>query len=87
MHGAEYLSDEETLCHAIIRGEVIEQTVRDLERSSSEFERERDGARDAASVREDAYGELEDLSTPIRRRNPLWRTGNRHRRQHTVHRT
>ena len=83
MHGAEYLSDEEMLCRATTREEELERTVRELERSASELERERD----AAYVWEDAYGELEELSTSIRRRNPLWRTGDSHRRQHTVHRT
>ncbi len=86
MHGPEYLSNEKVLCRAIIREEELERTVRELERSASELERERDGARDAAYVREDAYGELEELSTSISRRNPLWRTGDCHRRQHTVHR-
>ena len=76
MHGAEYLNDEEMLCRATIREEELERTVRELERE-----------RDAAYVWEDAYEELEELSTSIRRRNPLWRTGDSHRRQHTVHRT
>ncbi len=76
MHGAEYLNDEEMLCRATIREEKLERTVRELERE-----------RDATYVWEDAYEELEELSTSIRRRNPLWRTGDSHRRQHTVHRT
>ena len=76
MHGAEYLNDEEMLCRATIREEKLERTVRELERE-----------RDATYVWEDAYEELEELSTSIRRRNPLWRTGDSHRRQPTVHRT
>ena len=87
MQGAEYLSNEEMLCRAIIREEELERTVRESERSAPELERERDGATDAAYVREDAYGELEGLSTSISRRNSLRRTGDRHRRQHMVHRT
>ena len=86
MHGLEYLSNEKVLCRAIIREEELERTVRELERSASKLERKRDRAKDAAYVREDAYGELEELSTSITLRNPLWRTGDSHRRQHTVHR-
>ncbi len=58
MHGPEYLSDDELLRCAIMREDELERTVRDLEWSSSELERERDEAREAASASRDAYKEL-----------------------------
>ena len=50
MHGLEYLSDDELLRRAFIRGDGLERTVRELERSASGLERERDEARDALSA-------------------------------------
>ena len=58
MHG-EYLSDDELLRRAIIRGDDLERTVRDFERTASELEEELAEARDAASVSEVAYRMLE----------------------------
>ena len=58
MCGPAYLSDEDLLRNAIIKGVDLERIVRELERSASELERERDEARDAASARRDAYEEL-----------------------------
>ena len=58
MHGLEYLSDDELLRRAFIRGDGLERTVRELERSASGLERERDEARDAASASEEAHHKL-----------------------------
>ena len=55
MQGPEYLSDEELPRRAIAREDELERTVRGLERSASELERERDEARDAASASRHAY--------------------------------
>ena len=60
MHGPEYMSDEELLERTIVNLDESERTVRRLRRTAAELERERDEARDAASAREDAYGELEE---------------------------
>ena len=60
MHGPEHLSDEELLRRAIAREDEIQRTVRQLERSASELERERDEAREAASASRRPYEELEE---------------------------
>ena len=44
----------------IVREGELERTVRELGRSSSELERERDEARDAAAVSRDTYEELDE---------------------------
>ena len=59
MHGPEYLSDDELLRRAITRADDLERTVRRLEQTASELERERDEARAAASASEEAYRTLE----------------------------
>ena len=63
----EYITDEELLRRTIDREHELEQTVRELEQSVSEWklrasdlERERDEARDAASASGRAYEELEE---------------------------
>ena len=65
MYG-EYLSDDELLRRAIIRGDDLERTVRDFERTASELEEELAEARDAASVSEVAYRMLETAYTEER---------------------
>ena len=60
MHGSEYPSDEELLRGAIMREDELERTVRRLERSASELERERDEARDAAFASRNAHEEMEE---------------------------
>ena len=59
MHGPEYLSDDELLRRAFIREAELERTVRGLEQSASELERERDEARATASASKDAHRKLE----------------------------
>ena len=66
MHGAEYLSDEELLRRAVARENELEQTVRELEHSvsewklrASELERERDEAMESATTARGPYLELE----------------------------
>ena len=59
MLGPEDSSDEELLRRAIVREDELERTVRDLEQSASELERERDEAREAAVTSGQAYAELE----------------------------
>ena len=60
MHGPGYLDDEELLRRSIMREDELEQTVRELGRSTSELEGEQDEAREAASASRDAYEELEE---------------------------
>ena len=60
MLGPEGPSDEELLRRAIVREDELERTVRELEQSASELERERDGAREAAAASRGAYEELEE---------------------------
>ena len=60
MHGPAYLTDEELLRRAIVREDDIERTVRELEQSASELERERDKAKDVASASRRAYTEMEE---------------------------
>ncbi len=59
MHGPEYLSDDELLRLAFNREDELKRAMRQLERATTELERERDEARDAASASEEAYRELE----------------------------
>ena len=66
MHGPEYISNEELLRHAVAREEELERTVRDLERSvsewklrASELERERTEARESAATARGPYVKLE----------------------------
>ena len=66
MHGPEYLSDEELLRRSASREEELQRTVRELEQSisewqvrASEFERERDEARESATTANRPYYELE----------------------------
>ena len=66
MEGPEYLSDEELLRRSIAREEELQRTVRELERSvsewqirASELEGERDEARESAAVANRLYHELE----------------------------
>ena len=58
MDGPEYVGDDELLRGAITRGDELERTVRGLEQTASELERERDEAREVASASKDAYEEL-----------------------------
>ncbi len=60
MQGPEYPDDEDLLRRAIMRGNELAGRVRELERSASELELERDEARDAASATRDAYEELDE---------------------------
>ena len=60
MHGPEYPDDEDLLRRAIMRGDELAGRVRELERSASELELERDEARDPASATRDAYEDLEE---------------------------
>ena len=66
MHGPAYLSDEELLRRSVAREEELQRTVRQLERSvsewqlrASELERERDEARESAATASRPYHELE----------------------------
>ena len=59
MHGPEYLSDDELLRLAFNGEDELKRAMRQLERATTELERERDEARDAASASEEAYRELE----------------------------
>ena len=61
MHGPKYMSDEELLRHSVIKLDECERTVRRLRQTIPELERERDEARDAATLREEAYKELEEV--------------------------
>ena len=58
MLGPEDPSDEELLRRAIVREDELQRTVRELDRSASE--RERDEARDAAAASRQVYAELEE---------------------------
>ena len=60
MEGPEYVSDEELLRRSLAREDKLQRTVWELDRQASELERERDEARDAASVNRQAYEELEE---------------------------
>ncbi len=66
MEGPDYLSDEELLLRSLAREEELQRTVRELERSLSEWqlrasglERERDEARESAANANRPYYELE----------------------------
>lgn len=67
MHGPEYLGDGELLRRSVAREEELQRTVRELERSvsewqikASELERERDEARESAAVANRPCHELEE---------------------------
>ena len=67
MHGPEYLSDEELLRRSVAKEEELQRTVRELERSltewqirASELERDRDEARESATTANRPYYELEE---------------------------
>ena len=59
MEGPEYVSDDELLRRSLVREDKLQRTVWELDRRSSELERERDEARDAASASGRAYEEME----------------------------
>ena len=66
MEGPEYVSDEELLRRSLAREEELQRTVRELERSlsewqlrASELERERDEAQESAANANRPYYELE----------------------------
>ena len=59
MEGPEYVSDDELLRRSLVREDKLQRTVWELDRRSSELERERDKARDAASASGRAYEEME----------------------------
>ena len=66
MHGPEYLSDEELLRRSIAREDELQRTVRELERSVSEWksrayelERERDEVRESAATARGPYVKLD----------------------------
>ncbi len=66
MEGPEYVSDEELLYRSLAREEELRRTVRELEQSVSEwqlratdFERDRDEARESAANANRPYYELE----------------------------
>ena len=66
MEGPEYVTDEELLRRAVAREDELQQTVRELEQSvsewqlrASELERERDEARESAATANRPYHELE----------------------------
>ena len=59
MEGPEYVSDDELLRRSLVREDKLQRTVWELDRRSSELERERDEARDAASASGRTYEEME----------------------------
>ena len=66
MEGPDYVTDEELLRRAVAREDELQQTVRELEQSvsewrlrASELERERDEARESAATANRPYHELE----------------------------
>ncbi len=80
MHGPEYPDDEELLRRAIIREDELERTVRKLERSASELERERDKAKTVASASEGAHRKLEiaydeEYAAHLRTKRMAWTLG------------
>ena len=67
MQGPEYLSADELLRRSVAREEELQRTVRELERSvsewqirASELERERDEARESAAVANRPYHQVEE---------------------------
>ena len=60
MEGPEYVSDDELLRRALVREDKLQRTVWELDGRTSELERERDEAREAASANRQAYEELEE---------------------------
>ena len=60
LEGPEYVSDDELLRRSLARGDKLQRTVWELDGRASELERERDEARNAASVSRQAYEEMEE---------------------------
>ena len=60
LEGPEYVSDNELLRRSLVREDKLQRTVWKLDGRTSELERERDEARETASVSGRAYEELEE---------------------------
>ena len=60
LEGPEYVSDDELLRRSLVREDKLRRTVWELDGRASELERERDEAREAASVSRRAYEEMEE---------------------------
>ena len=54
------MSDDELLRRSLVREDKLRRTVWELDGRASELERERDEAREAASVSRRAYEEMEE---------------------------
>ena len=61
LEGPEYVSDDELLRRSLVREDKLQRTVWELDGQASELERERDEARESASVSRQAYEELEEV--------------------------
>ncbi len=60
LEGPEYVSDAELLRRSLAREDKLQRTMWELDGRASEFERERDEARDVASASRRAYEEMEE---------------------------
>ena len=60
LEGPEYVSDDELLRRSLVREDKLQRTVWELDGRASELERERDEARESASVSRQAYEEMEE---------------------------
>ena len=61
LEGPEYVSEDELLRRSLVREDKLQRTVWELDGRASELERERDEARESASVSRQAYEELEEV--------------------------
>ena len=60
MEGPEYVSDEELLRRSLAREDKLQRNVWELDGRASEFERERDEAREATASSRQSYEELQE---------------------------
>ncbi len=60
MHGLEYVGDDELLRRSLGREDKLQRTARELDRTVTESERERDVAREAALASRQAQKEMEE---------------------------
>ena len=60
MEGPEYVSDDELLRRSLDREDKLQRTVWELDGRALELERDRDEARESASVNRRAYEEMEE---------------------------
>ena len=60
LEGPEYASDDELLRRSLVREDKLQRTVWELDGRASEFERERDEARESASASRQGSEEMEE---------------------------